>query len=90
MCIKIQSNINTPVFPFHSPFPSFFIVNINSFLFYHTVTFLKSSVTYTINFKRGGVIGNGTEPSKCLCYIFLNSEERDYLNYLCEEGFHYL
>ena len=30
MCIKIQSNINTPVFPFHSPFPSFFIVNINS------------------------------------------------------------
>ena len=30
MCIKIQSNINTPVCPFHSPFPSFFIININS------------------------------------------------------------
>lgn len=50
------------------------------------MTFLKSSVTYTINFKRGEVIGNRMESSECLCYIFLNSEERE----VCEEGFHYL
>lgn len=51
--------------------------------------FKKLSNLYS-KFLREVVIDNGMKSSECLCYIFLNREAWDYLNYLCEEGFHYL
>ena len=44
MYIKIQSNINTSVFPFHSPFPPFFIISINSWCI-----IVHSTIENTIN-----------------------------------------